>query len=496
MFEKEMDEFIKDPRSKAHVKEQIKAQMEKGGGEVSDLEVEKALQAMTKATKGRYGHLELARIFDRPDYSRQADVVINKHLTDAYHRINMARQFGPDLGKGETLLTDIGLKRGNKAESFARSYFQKVTGTEARGNETVNDAVTFATNFQAFSKLGQAAISNISQPSYTAVVFGAKNAVKGLGKSFTKEGKAFGEIFTESMKDFLKDTGYGGATDTSLMGRAANQVLEKTGFSYVEKMNRIMTANTGREYARETFAKLQAKPNHAGLAKELEKLNIDPKEALRRGSLSELDELRAGQAAVNRTQFKTDVTEIPLFWASEPGRLLTQFKKFQFKSGQMVKDEILKEMAHGNVKPFLRAAAILPIAGALTMSAKDAIRFGPQRDHQETIADYLAAVGTFGAFTDAFAGSGRQPVRGLQYLAGPTLGDAGALWEAGTALTREGNALPMAKFAVRQIPVVGPSLRNLFNEPESEETKRKRELGLATPQQQRKERLQSLGLGR
>ena len=79
----------------------------------------------------------------------------------------------------------------------------------------------------------------------------------------------------------------------------------------------------------------------------LAKMNVDVDAALKRGALNEADELRAGQNIVNRTQFKTDVTEIPLFWSSEPGRLLTQYKRFQFKSGQLVKDEIIKEAAQG-----------------------------------------------------------------------------------------------------------------------------------------------------
>jgi hypothetical protein len=500
MFGQELGEYIKDPRSRAIVKERIREQMERGGKKaVTDTEIEHALQAMVKASRTRNNHLEISRVFDAPDYSRDPKVVLSKHFSDAYRRINIAEKFGPDLAGGEDLLSRIGQNKGDRAESFARTYFEKVTGTEKAGNQTVKEAVDFATNFNAFSKLGQAVISNLSQPVYTAVVAGAKNAAKGYRDAFTIRGKDFAEktgaILNDTMSDFLKDAG--ARTDQSKMGRAADAVLKYTGFSSAERMNRTMSANTGKYFARETFDKLKAKPDNARLRETLGKMNVDVDAALKRGALNEADELKAGQSIVNRTQFKTDVTEIPLFWASDAGRLLTQFKKFQFKSGQMVKEEILKEAAKGNIKPLIRAAAILPVAGAAVLHSRDAIRFGQQREKDAGIADYLATVGTFGAFTDAFAGSGRQPVRGLSYLAGPTLGDAGAAWEAVSAITQKGDVNPMAKLAVRQIPVVGPSLRQLFSDATKKEVspraKLMKELGITAPTSKKK-RLEEMGL--
>ena len=173
--------------------------------------------------------------------------------------------------------------------------------------------------------------------------------------------------------------------------------------------------------------------------------------------MNEADELRAGQNIVNRTQFKTDVTELPLFWTSEPGRLLTQYKRFQFKSGQLVKDEILKEAVKGNVMPLARAAMILPIAGGAVVTAKDAIRFGQQSEHQRGLADYLAAVGTFGAFADAFTGV-RQAAGSRAVLS------CGAYswhrrrisWTPSIAAT-QGEARPMGRMLASQVPVAGPS---------------------------------------
>jgi len=501
MFGKEMGQIARDPKGRAMLKEKIKASLERAGKEVDDVAVEKALQGAIKTSRTRYGHLEMARIADLGDYSKDAGAVLSRYFADAYRRVNIAEKFGPDLAKGEKLLSEIGLNKGDKAESFARSYFQKVTSTEPEGNLAVKDAVRFATNFQAATKLGQAVISNLSQPAYTAIVAGAKNAAKGYGAAMTKEGRTFADkiILSDTMTDFLKDTGE--HIDRSKMGKAADTVLRRTGFTAVERMNRTVSANAGKFFAEDTFEKLLKKPDSARLRYHLEKMNVDVEAALERGELSEKDLLRAGQNIVNRTQYKTDVTEIPLFWSSDAGRLLTQFKKFQFKAGQMMKDEVLAEMKRGNAKPFIRAALILPIAGLLTVTLKDSVRFGDQTERDRNIADYLAAVGTFGAFTDAFAGSGRQPVKGLPYLAGPTLGDAGSLWEAAFIEAPKGNLRPGAKFVARQVPVVGPSIRQLFNEPKepkssAENSQLLKELGIDSPLQKEANRrmLKDLGL--
>ena len=128
--------------------------------------------------------------------------------------------------------------------------------------------------------------------------------------------------------------------------------------------------------------------------------------------------------------------------------------------------------------PLVRAAAILPVAGGAVVTAKDAIRWGPQSEQTRTWADYLGAVGTFGAFADAFTGYGRQPVKGLSWLAGPTLGTAGGALDASRALLMEGDVKPLGKMVAGAVPVAGPSLRQLFVKPKSERQKLLEDLGL------------------
>jgi soluble cytochrome b562/ribosomal protein S18 len=505
MFKEEFSHYAKSETGKAEIKASIKERMPGA----TDAEVQKRYDDIMTAARTRYGHLEMARVFDRPDYLKDPRV-LQKYITDSYRRLHIAAKFGPEMEKGETLLSKIGQKYGDSAESFAREYMQRATDTEEGGNIAFKNFSRTMRNLHAGTKLGQAVIANSSQSVFTAVYAGPWRTVKGAAAAMTKDGRAFGnQILNDSVLDFLKegDAYYG---RSGAAGKFADTVMKYTGFTTVEKMNRIVAANTGKYLARDMFEKLDAHPESKKYRAGLEKLRVNVDKALEEGKLSETDELRAGQSVVNKTQFQVDVTELPLAWSTDAGRLITQFKSFQFKAGQFVKDEIVKQAARGNIKPLLIAAILFPAAGFAVMNAKDAIRFGDQREEEPDILDYLATVGTFGAFTDAFATSGRQPVRGLQQLAGPTLGDAGALWEAASAITNPrkedpdaaDRLRPMAKFLARQVPVAGPSLRNLFNEPKSELAQKKadtdkklKELGIIKPKKvSREKKLRELGL--
>jgi len=489
---KELGRVVKDPNMRVKIKEQLKAQM---GENANDAQVEKALQQILKNARGRYGHLEMARLFDLGDYEKNPNVALSKYFGDAYRRIHLAKQLGPEFEKAEGLLTKIGQSKGQAAEDFGRTLYKRFSGTEEH-DPTTRTAVQAATNFQVVTKLGQAVIGNMTQTSYTAITAGLKNTMKGFLKAQTKEGKGFalksGAILDSAINDFIGESTEAGKSGP--LGKAAEIVLKRSGFNFVERMNRAVASNAGKYFADETFAKLQNKPNSAGLRRALEKMNINVDEALNRGSLTPDDQLRAGQAIVNRTQFKTDPSETPLFWSSDAGRLLTQFKKFAFKSSQFLKDEILKEGFKGNLKPLIRAGVVLPVAGAVATKAKDALRFGDQGQSDETIADFVAATGVFGLFTDFIANKGRSSVSGIKYIAGPTVGDIGDFWDVAKQTRNrlvngeDEPGKPLGKFMARNIPIVGPSIRNIFNDEKTdkqnasaEKRKTMREMGLEKP---------------
>jgi len=457
----ELSKLVEDPTRRADIKAQIKAEL---GPNATDRQAEQALQAMIKATKGREGHLEIARVLDFGDYHKDPRAFL-KYINDAYRRINTAEQLGPRLEKAEELLAKIGQNHGDKAESFARTLLNRELRLEQTPDTLAKSMMETARNYEVFTKLGRAFIPNLSQHAYTAIVAGTKNTGKAMGEAFTKGGKEFarraGVINDEVIKEFLNEAS--GATGEGMLRKAIG--IELKPFQWSERLNRTVAALSGRNYARETFDALVAKPGQAKLRQSLEKMGIDVDSALARGALSETDELKAAQNIVNRTQFKVDPIELPLFWSSPEGKLLTQFKSFNFKSGQFIKDEVLKELGKGNVAPFIRAVSILPPAGLAVKKVQNALK--PSDDKKEGIADYLAAVGVLGLFSDLFRTSGRT---GEGFLAGPTLSDIGQ--GVGAISTTRQNiqnekpapAKPLAKFLARQVPVMGPTLSGMLNE--------------------------------
>lgn len=499
----EFSKIVENPTRRAEIKAQIKEQL---GPNTTDKQAEDALRAMVKATRNRDAHLEISRVLDTGDYHKDPRVFL-KYINDANRRIAIASQFGPKLEKGEELITAIGQKHGDKAESFSRTLFNRELRQEEVPDTMAHRMMQGARNYEVLTKLGRAFIPNMSQHAYTAIVTNAKDTAKGIAKSFTKEGKDFarraGVVNDEILKEFYNEV-TGASAGDSLIHKAIN--IELKPFTWSEKLNRTAAAIAGRYNANETFEALQKSPGKTKLRDSLSKMGVDVDAALERGSLSNVDELKAAQNIVNRTQFKVDPMELPLFWSSPEGKLLTQFKSFNFKSGQFMKDEILKEVAKGNVGPLIRAIAVLPPAAVAVKTVQNALKPESAKQDKEGIADYLASVGVLGIFSDLVRNGGRMDV---STIAGPTLSDVGRGLEA-VAQTKQrlssdytGNEPafgPLAKFAARQVPVVGSNLAAMFNKDKSERQKMLDELGLGDMEREknssRKKLLKELGLNR
>ncbi|MCI0565559.1 MAG: hypothetical protein MN733_44410, partial [Nitrososphaera sp.] len=172
-----------------------------------------------------------------------------------------------------------------------------------------------------------------------------------------------------------------------------------------------------------------------------------------------LDDLfKAGQSLTKRTQFKTGVPDLPIHSTSQLGEVLFQFDSFIFKSGQLIKDEILKEAKKKNFAPLARALLLMPLAGELVNDVQAFVN-GQTRPTNllERIADNYAAVGAFGILYTAFKSIGYGPAGVIGLLLGPSVNDAVKflpnVWSA-----FNGNFEPLAKQTVRAIPVVGPMI--------------------------------------
>ena len=497
----ELETILQDPRKEERIRQIIRDQLGKTGREVSERDVQQALQGMIRAGRGREGHLEISRVINFPDYVKDPRVAM-KYLDDANRRIAVAQNFGPKLERSEDIFTAIRNKHGPAAEEFARTLFNREIGLEHVPDKLAYQIMAAARDYNAFTKLGRAFIPNMSQHTYTAIVAGNQNTLNAAARSFTKEGIDFAErsgvINRESLRQLYQEA-FG--TGDSWLQKAIG--IELKPFSWTEKGNRIVAANAGRYYALETFDALKSATGKKAqqLADTLRKMNVDVDGALARGALSDMDELKAAQNIVNRTQFKVDPMELPLFWSSPEGKVVTQFKPFSFKAGQFMKDEILKELAHGNVGPAARSTIMIP-AGHAVKIVQNLLSGKPGL---ATTAEAIGAVGALGLFGDLLGMGGRTDATST--VVGPSATTAikglSAGWQTKNRLSPDytGNEPtwgPLAKFAAGETPIIGQTLSTLLKKQPSERQKMLDELGLKDTdterRQQRKKMLKDLGL--
>lgn len=484
-----LEEIARDPRARAKAVQTIQKQ------EGTSLEeAGKIFDAMVKNSRGRYGHLEVARLYDFGDYDKNPLTALSTYYSRALRRLNEAERLGAGNEKAYEAAELIGQQFGDRAKDFAKTLVDRMTGRETLGlgGKIATDIGGTVRGFEAATKLGQAVIANSSQTALTAVVAGVKNTARAVKAAMTKEGQEFalksGATLSSTLHDFMREAV--GAGGRSLGERAGETVLKATGFLAVEKANRAIAANAGRFYAQDAFEKILSNPKSRSAINNsvmLRRMGVDLDAALKRGELSETDLLKAGQSIVQRTQFKTDPTELPLFWSSPAGKIVTQFKSFAFRSGKLLKDDVLKPAREylltggrrGSLGPITRAATILPLAGEAVEDLRAAIRGKRRPDDVLTrIAEDYAAVGTLGLFMDTWraASFGKGGVLGL--IAGPAVSDVA---EAGTGVMQavQGKPRTLSRFAARNVPVVGSSLAGVAFPSEQEEKRRlRRSIGL------------------
>ena len=435
------------------------------------------LENMMANSERRFGNLEFSRAHSWRHWDQDPERVLKKYFDGSYKRLNLAEQFGSDYKRADELATAIGQAGGgDRGMNFAREYIDRITGREIQGvfNQSLRPVRSAAMNFMVASKLGQAVIANASQPILSFISSDAKSFVRGVREAFTTNGKEFagmtGSALDSTMAQIVHDLGG---------TRLGQTVLQGTGFNKVEKFNRVLAANIGKNYAENTWQKLQYALNTDGVRvdfykRELTRLNIDPIEALSRGRLTDDDLYKAGQKFTKRTQFSTGPQDLPMEATSELGKFAFQFKTFSFKAGQYMKDEILTEAKRGNYKPLMKAAMVMPLSGEIVNDVQALINGRTRSDNiVERIADDVASVGGLSlAYSMAKALEfGPSAITGM--LLGPAFSEALRATYNTYSLLMKQNPQPIMKQGIGAIPVVGPMVANRLFPSKEEERRRK-----------------------
>lgn len=439
-------------------------------------DAEKKLQMMLDNAQRRAGNLENPRMLDLPGYETDPKLALTRYAQSVAKRFTEAEYFGKKDEKIGDLIKGITNEKGDYLEA-QRIFDYYVDGAPK------NKLVSAITQFNVATKLSLSAILNATQSVNTATKFGVVNTAKGMWRGFTKEGKELAEL-VNVYDDFIlvKETG----VDPNKLVKGVMYVFKK-----VEDFNRRTAANVGFLGTRDLLKTLKNDPQSGYAIRQLESLGVDIEKALK-GQLTDDDLLGAANKAIQKTQFKVDVLDLPPSWKTPTGRLLTQFKSFTFMQTKFVRDEIIKEARKGNLVPLVTFVSLAVPASYVVSAVRN--KLTGRNEDDETKVDirewdkWMKAFGTIPTdlliqakfLKDTYDSDYITPLEKGSRVAGtflgPTAGEAGKLISGAEQVprTQEKNKylrksgkeqdpyLSLKRQAVEKVPFVGQYTKNKY----------------------------------
>lgn len=374
-------------------------------------------------------------------------------MTAGERRIQYANAVGPNGETIEQVAKAVGLEGGDGV------LFQNLVDSMLDAGHHTKTMARFARNItsvQIAAKLPLAVIPNFTQSINTAMVFGSGNLLRaffanigGGGASITKKEVAksvgiFGDTTVRAMTRAFADDG----ANLSGAEKLASFVLKYSGFSWTERMNRMLAGYAGHFIARDTIARgIAGRLRGTSLDRSrriMTDLGLDLDDIVRKvkaqgdryfqsaewkgapGEFAAGLETRAIFRAAQKTQFIPSRLRKPTMWSHPIGRVLTQFKTFAISQGRLLRDSVLAEAAIGNMRPLAHFVAIAPVAGEAIIDVRSLITLRERPDAEDNLVvrafNDISAIGGFGIAMD-MATSARFG-GGLEALLGPTASDA------------------------------------------------------------------------
>jgi hypothetical protein len=420
-----------------------------------------------------FGNLEASRQIDLPFYDKTPNS-LNSYIGGSTKRIANTETFGKGDENALKLIAQAG-QQGYDTEAM-KNAFDVAVGAKKYGAAATKVSNTLR-GYQSTTRLGLGALTNVTQNVNTGIVTGHLRTMGAMLKQFSPKTRSFvedtGTISDSVLNDLKAQAGF--------VGKGLSHITAP-GFANVERFNRSVSATAGRDYALRLAQK--------GDTATLRKLGVTGD--IKGNTLTHEQQVQAARKVVEKTQFKVDPQDLP-GWADSPGgKLVSQFRTFSYSQGKFFSNEILKPAAKGNLLPLGRLLAALPVGYAM-YDLKQHIAgrpLDPSKKRQGIEA--FGNVGGAGLAVDIFRGL--VPLNGgtltpdrftsmaAGTLGGPTVGGvvdlAGGAVQAvqkknlpqdpadlnGKAAIVSGNGYydptTLARFGLRQIPVVGTAIQN------------------------------------
>lgn len=429
----------------------------------------------------QFGNLEASRLVDLPFYDKTPNSFIS-YLSGSAKRIANTETFGKDDQEALKLIARAG-QEGYDTEVM-KNAFDVAVGAK-QYNPTTANASRIARQYITTTRLGQGALTNISQNVNTGVVTGHMRTLAAAVKQLDPRTREFvGEtgVIADAVLNAIKTQAGYSSFGQRLAGKAVNKITAP-GFGTVEKLNRSIAATAGRDYANRLAKR--------GKDDTLRKLGVTGE--IKNGVLTEAQQIQAARKIVEKTQFKVDPQDLPGWTDSPGGKLVAQFRTFSYNQSKFISNEVIKPAAKGNFVPLARLLAAMPVGYGLYESRRILNNQPEEENKTKQVLGSFQKIGGAGIVFDLYQsfnpiGSKYIPTDRRQSMAvgaigGPAVGVAtqavGALSETiqkkntpddeskleGKVVAQKNendyrDLTALARFGLQQIPVVGTPIKN------------------------------------
>jgi len=380
----------------------------------------------------------------------------SKYLGAVHTRIQMGQRWGLKMERGQTVMDAAVAEGANPA--LVKSIVNVVLGQKLRDQATSQFARA-VTGMETGASLGLAVLPNMSQTINTLTFGGAMNLARGLheitkndSRSAVMQSLGLMESMVEGigrsthgkthrLGDKVRGSGFEGLADG--MDWFAHTTLKWTGFSQVEKWNRVFAGGTGWHIIRDTMAKNVAGKLRGSTLdaarRRMNSLGIDLDDATkiwtRQGPDSEAFKQIVSDGifrASTLTQFNPSMLRKPVMWNHPVGKVMAQFKTFALGQGRFLRDQVFAEAKQGNMRPLAYFLSIYPVAGEVVAESKSFARMKERKvsnitgeDDIDRIIQDFTMVGGLGLLSDMWTSA--RFGKPLEGALGPAVSDAADL---------------------------------------------------------------------
>ena len=337
-----------------------------GQAKTKDEAVGKTLRFWKPSRNSRFGHLERAREINFPFYDPDVRRQFPLYYAGAIQRLEKVAEFGVNGEKLTSLMGKLqrervrvlGAEEGRSAAKESKVLIEAIFEVIKNTGDLKQKTSLFLRSVQ-IPKLAFAQILNLGQSLNTLLATDLPSLAHGLQIAFRKEGVEAALRSGATLDTILREA-------AQIPGdRSFGQIfLKLTGFTWTEKFNRTVAANSGIQYAQRLRNKLLKNPADEQAKRLLEELGIRTSNLAE--DFTEKELLQVAQKMSFLTQFRSRPIDLPLFSASPEGKVVFQFKNFAYNQTRFVKNQLQKEWRAGDIGRFSRAVMILGILYPMT----------------------------------------------------------------------------------------------------------------------------------